>query len=119
MNFGESSPEESAFNKESDRKAAEYFAKEHKKRLLEMEAALQVLYRKLNLQPGQTLSDYFGLTPRIDGLPAKNPTLDLEIEDNIDRFFEDVGRLLTEDGTAEDFPSILGAPRSDKPKSGN
>ena len=26
MNFGESSPEESAFNKESDRKAAEYFA---------------------------------------------------------------------------------------------
>ena len=115
MNFGESSPEESAFNKESDRKAAEYFAKEHKKRLLEMEAALQVLYRKLNLQPGQTLSDYFGLKPRNDGLPADNPTLDPEVGDTIERFFEDVGRLLTEDGTAKDFPSILGTPRSRGP----
>ncbi len=112
MNFGESSPEESAFNRESDRKAAEYFAKEHKKQLLEMEAALQVLYRKLNLQPGQTLSDYFGLMPCNDGQSAENPTLDPEVEDTIDRFFEDVGRLLTEDGTAKDFPNILGAPRS-------
>ena len=114
MNFGESSPEESAFNKESDRKAAEYFAKEHKKRLLEMEAALQVLYRKLNLQPGQTLSDYFGLTPRNDGLTAENPTLDPEVGDTINRFFEDVGRLLTEDGTAKDLPKTLGAPRTNK-----
>ncbi len=112
MNFGESSPEESAFNKESDRKAAEYFAKEHKKRLLEMEAALQVLYRKLNLQSGQTLSDYFGLTPRNDGQPAETPTLDADVDESIERFFEDVGRLLTEDGTAKDFPTILGAPRS-------
>jgi len=115
MKFGESSPEESAFNRETDRKAAEYFAKEHKKRLLEIEAALQVLYRKLNLAPGQTLSDYFGLRPRNDGLPAEDPTLDSEVEDTIDRFFEDVGRLLTEDGTAKDFPSILGAPRSKGP----
>ncbi len=114
MNFGESSPEESAFNKESDRKAAEYFAKEHKKRLLEMEAALQVLYRKLNLQPGQTLSDYFGLTPSNEGPYAENPALDPDVEDTIDRFFEDVGRLLTEDGTAKDFPRTLGAPRSVK-----
>jgi len=112
MNFGESSPEESAFNKESDRKAAEYFAKEHKKRLLEMEAALQVLYRKLNLQPGQTLSDYFGLTPCNDGLSAENPILDLEVEDTIDRFFEDVGRLLTEGGPAKEFPTALGTPRT-------
>ena len=115
MNFGESSPEESAFNKESDRKAAEYFAKEHKKRLLEMEAALQVLYRKLNLQPGQTLSDYFGLTPRNDGLPSENPILDPEVEDTIARFFEDIGRLLTEEDTAKDFPKVLGSPPSKGP----
>ena len=68
---------------------------------------------------GQPLSDYFGLKPRYEKPPAEVPTLEPEVEDTIDRFFEDVGRLFTVDGTAKDFASILGTPRSYEPKSGS
>ncbi|MBP7780139.1 MAG: hypothetical protein KA045_01215 [Burkholderiaceae bacterium] len=59
------------------------------------------------------------MKPRYEKPPAEVPTLEPEVEDTIDRFFEDVGRLFTVDGTAKDFASILGTPRSYEPKSGS
>src|SRR5688572_25096279 len=113
MKHGDSSPEENPLNRLAEAKAAEYLDREQRERVLAIEANLRTLYKKLGLAPGQTLSDYLGLTPTRDESEVRASDLDLDpaIGQAIDDLFEDIFSVLTGDG---DSPTILGAPRPRK-----
>lgn len=102
MKYGESSPEGNPLTQLAERKAAEYVAREHRERLLAAEAALQSLYKKLGLEPGQTLREYFQLTPSSDATYQADEKLDPELDDAITQLFEDISQVLAGDKSMDE-----------------